>query len=129
MTKLCPCGTGKLMTECCLPYIRDGIFPVTPEALMRSRYTAYVMADMDYIRKTMRAGALLTFNPKRAKKWAQQSQWLGLKVINAAQTLVDKGLVEFVASYKLKGQERQLHEISEFHFIDGRWYYVGGQVK
>jgi uncharacterized protein YchJ len=53
-------------------------------------------------------------------------KWLGLKVI-AFQMLNEKnGIVEFEASYKIRGNETNiLHEISRFEFLD-RWHYHSG---
>ena len=48
----CSCGSGRDYVTCCQPYVEGRAHPETPEALMRSRYTAYTMADIDYIEKT-----------------------------------------------------------------------------
>ena len=125
----CPCGSEQAYLSCCGMFIEQQELPKTPEQLMRSRYTAYTMADIDYISKTMREPAALNFDPISTRKWAEQAQWLNLEVI---QSYVDpknsyRGFVEFKAYYHLANQDHCLHELSEFHLQDGQWYYVDGK--
>ncbi|MBU6492427.1 MAG: hypothetical protein KGQ45_06600, partial [Burkholderiales bacterium] len=47
----CPCGGGRY-AECCGRFIDGGQVPASAEQLMRSRYTAYVLARGDYLRAT-----------------------------------------------------------------------------
>jgi SEC-C motif-containing protein len=49
----CPCGSDKSQETCCDPFITGKALPNTAEKLMRSRYTAYTRADIDYLKKTM----------------------------------------------------------------------------
>ncbi|BBD09151.1 SEC-C motif domain-containing protein [Desulfovibrio ferrophilus] len=50
--KDCPCGSGKEYTACCEPIINGTPAP-TAEALMRSRYSAYVVGNIDYIQTSL----------------------------------------------------------------------------
>ena len=50
--KLCYCGSGHLFEDCCEPYIKRKSNPPTAEALMRSRYSAYCIANADYLVNT-----------------------------------------------------------------------------
>lgn len=95
---------------------------------MRSRYTAYSQSNIAYIQETMRGPALKNFNPAEAHQWASQVQWLGLKIISAPTVATDAniGFVEFIAHFIEKNHRRILHEQSEFHRLDGRWYYIAG---
>lgn len=126
--KLCPCDSQKRYLDCCGAYIQEKIPAETPEALMRSRYTAYVEENYDYIKQTMREPALSQFNKKEITKG--KIQWLGLNVIASSIDNHDPtiGFVEFKARYQLVGEgiERCIHENSEFHRIKGCWYYVDG---
>lgn len=125
---LCPCDSGRLYQECCGPFLRDQAIPKTPEALMRARYTAYSMADIDYIQKTMCGKASVGFNAEDTQQWALSVQWLGLKVIFASQVNEESniGFVEFKASFMQLKKRKVIHERSRFHRIDGHWYYVSG---
>jgi len=123
----CPCGSLIAFDACCGPYLSAKQTPKTPLALMRSRYTAYTRADIDYIKKTMRAKALAGFDEMDAKRWAMSVQWLGLEIIAAPAVAKNKtrGVVEFVAKYRDLGVLKTIHERSQFKAINGVWYYVG----
>lgn len=125
----CPCGSDQAYSKCCKPTITGKMRPLSAEALMRSRYTAYTQANIAYIRKTMKGQALLGFNPISAKNWAQNVTWLGLKVIRTEQgkPMDTYGLVEFKATYIENGQQQTIHEISEFKKTKGCWFYLSGK--
>lgn len=127
MIKYCPCGTEKRYLDCCGAYLQKKMIPETPEALMRSRYSAFVEKNVLYIRKTMRPPALQHFNKKRILDGKEQ--WLGLNVIQSESDPhnPDIGYVEFIAHFQLNGKHHQIQEKSEFHRIDGKWYYVDGK--
>ena len=110
----CPCGSGKPFEACCGPYLSGTPAP-TAEALMRSRYTAYTLADIPYIKKTMKQ----PLDERAAQESATSVTWIGLEVLDACEDEV-----EFKASYMEGGQLRVLHERSRFVFEDGRWYYT-----
>jgi SEC-C motif domain protein len=127
----CPCKSGKLFQECCHPIILGIQKADTPEALMRSRYTAYSMQNIDYIQKTMKGAALENFNYVDAMNWAQSVEWVGLEVLNHFIDKTDPniGYVEFKAVYKADGGIQVLHETSEFLKDGGEWFYVDGIVR
>ncbi len=120
--KLCPCGSNKNYDACCGLYHLDKAIPATAEALMRSRYSAYVMAHIPYIIKTMQGKQLQNFNEKDAEQWAKSVHWLGLKVIDTQERYV-----EFIATYLENNVIKTIHEISEFNLNNDRWYYVDGK--
>lgn len=124
----CPCGSGHLYSKCCGRFIDNGELPQTPEQLMRSRYVAYTLANIDYIKNTMRGKALEGFEPIEAKVWAQACDWKNLKVVSApaVPAMAQQGFVEYIASYKLNGKFHKLHENSHFEQIDGKWFYIDG---
>lgn len=125
----CPCGSSLEYTKCCGLYIDKGQNAPTPVQLMRSRYTAFTQANADYIGKTMKPPASNGFDPGQTKEWASKVKWTGLKVVKAklAPGNRHKGWVEFEAFYTENGNSCCIHELSEFHFIDGKWYYVTGK--
>lgn len=126
----CPCGSGNHYLSCCGVYIEQQQLPKTPEQLMRSRYSAYTLANIDYIIKTMQAPAANNFDPVSAKKWAEQVEWLKLEVVSSYFDSHNPtvGFVEFKAYYRLNQQPQCLHELSEFHLQNGQWYYFDGQT-
>ncbi len=126
-TEDCPCGSNKTYLACCEKFLQGKQIPPTPEALMRSRYTAFTFSNIDYISQTMTGVALQNFNPDNAKVWAKQIKWLGLEVINASPIENnERGSVEFIVHYLLNDRKQNLHEISEFRRENDRWYYVDG---
>lgn len=126
MTK-CPCDSQKNYLSCCEPFITGKQSPQTPEALMRSRYSAYTMANIDYIKDTMRGKALAGFQEQEARAWASRVKWIKLVVFKSVIESSSLGFVEFEASFVDGSQLKSIHENSEFIRDNGRWYYVGGQ--
>lgn len=126
---LCPCGSQNTYETCCSLYLEKKHIPQTPEQLMRSRYTAYSLGTIDYIIKTMKDKALLDFNELEAVQWAKRVTWIRLEVINAFMTSPELGFVEFEAHFSEQNQVHIIHELSEFHKINDRWFYVDGVHK
>jgi SEC-C motif domain protein len=123
----CPCGRldarGRALPldRCCGPLLRGAPAP-DPESLMRSRYTAYVLQERDYLRAT--------WHPRtRPSDLALEPgvKWLGLEVRDRRQADAAHGEVEFVARYRAGGRAVRLHERSRFtREGDGGWYYLDG---
>ncbi len=124
---LCPCGSKLELKNCCDVYIQGRQLPPTPEALMRSRYTAYTQANMDYIKKTMRGKPLLGFDAQAASEWAKNVTWVGLEVKKAYSEHEELAYVEFAATLLEQQKLEKIHEISEFHKERGVWVYVDGK--
>ncbi len=126
----CPCGSRINYLACCGLYITQLAIPQTPEALMRSRYTAYFLANIDYIKKTMQGKALEDFNEDHAANFANLVQWIGLNILNIQKDSTDEniGFVEFIATYMDKGIIKKIHEQSEFKRINGHWFYIDGKT-
>ena len=125
MSVLCPCGSQKTLEMCCGPLI-DGLQnPASPEALMRSRYSAYVQGNIDYLSKTLAPEAVEGFNPDDAKEWSSAALWQGLEVRRVTLDN-DTGSVEFVAKFKLQGRSQYHHELANFRQVEGVWKYVDG---
>lgn len=124
---LCPCGSDIDYLACCNPCLENKTIPETPEALMRSRYTAYTLGNIDYIRNTMRGKPLAGFDDMEARRWSQSIQWLCLKVITTRQESEPQGFVEFSACYLDKNSVKTIHEISEFEKIHNCWFYTDGK--
>lgn len=119
---LCPCQSQLVFNKCCGLYIKQGANAPTAEALMRSRYTAYTLADVSYLQKTWAPNTCPPLNAIELK----QTRWVGLKIVAKQQGEVsdDTGIVEFIAYYKTpSGKVAMLRERSQFYKNDGRWYY------
>ena len=57
MKTLCYCGNQKYYSECCYPFISGNLKPETPKQLMRSRYSAFFIKDIEYL--------ILTHHPSK----------------------------------------------------------------
>ena len=124
----CPCGSGKTFEACCGPYL-SGAAPVpTAEALMRSRYSAFAMKNVDYLHDTLLPETRHDFNREHVTDWANNSEWTGLEIRSTEAGGPDdgEGVVEFVARFRVQGKDYVHHETSTFKKQDGVWYYVDG---
>ena len=121
----CPCGSGSGFDECCGPIIGGAPAP-TAEALMRSRFTAFVNGDMDHIDNTHAASVRDDFDRPAAEGAANTVKWVRLNIIDTVDGGVDDaaGVVEFAASFRRDGELLVHHERSDFHREEGRWVYV-----
>ena len=123
----CPCGSALPHAQCCGRYHAGALHLHAPDAaaLMRSRYSAFVLGLADYLLATWhpstRPGAL-KLNPPGLK-------WMGLEVRRHTQPDADHATVEFIARSKLGGRAQRLHEHSRFVREAGRWFYVDGDMR
>lgn len=119
----CPCGRPATYPQCCGPYHAGSAAP-DAETLMRSRYSAYVLKDVAYLRAswhptTCPAELALDDAP------GQRTQWLGLSVKQHNSTGPDSAEVVFVARYRIGGGSAvRMQEHSRFVREQGRWYYL-----
>ena len=122
----CPCGLPHSYEVCCGRYTGGNTPAPTAEALMRSRYTAYTLAQEPYLLATWHPStrpATLDLSTK------PQPKWLGLHVKHRQQTGDSHAEVEFIARYKIGGRAYRLHETSRFVREEGQWYYLDGDIK
>lgn len=122
----CPCGSGLELNVCCGPII-GGALAANPEALMRSRYSAFVLGDIDHIAATHAPEIGDDFNRAEAERTAVEVEWQGLEIISSSQD-GDKGEVAFYIRFRRDGQDFGQHELASFRRDEGRWLYVSGKV-
>lgn len=125
MTTPCPCGQGRALADCCGRWHAGALHLQAPtaEALMRSRYAAFVLELGDYL--------LATWHPRTRPldiSFEPNLRWLGLQVKRHEVLGPDQALVEFVARSKIGGRAHRLHETSRFERVDGHWLYVDGDL-
>ena len=129
---LCPCGSQKLYSICCESFINETSYPPTAEALMRSRYSAYVKQAYQYVYNSYHPNTRKHFTLDSIEEQSEHIQWLGLKISETEKGKENdkKGTVTFSASYKMDdGQTRYLTEHSYFVKEEGRWLYVNGETR
>ncbi|MBO1927970.1 hypothetical protein J3998_10325 [Thiomicrorhabdus sp. 6S2-11] len=132
----CPCDSGGDYSECCRPFHLGEKTAPTAEKLMRSRYSAFVKQDADYL--------LRTWHPSTAPQELDSEsnlQWTGLTINGRKQGRKKDSLgwVTFVATYQItlnpleisaQQETGQLHETSYFIRDEhDNWLYVNGEIK
>ncbi|GAA4284118.1 YchJ family metal-binding protein [Brevibacterium daeguense] len=120
----CPCGglpAGAVLADCCGPALDGTVWPETAEALMRSRYTAFVLHHDDHLFRT--------WHPRtrpRGRLSDPTTRWLGLTVEDASGGGPDdtEGTVTFTADWRDASGTGRLSERSVFVRRAGRWMYL-----
>lgn len=127
----CYCCSNKTYEDCCQPFIDGKLKPPTAETLMRSRYSAYVVKNVDYLLHTTHPSTRKFHDRESIKNWAQSSAWQKLEVLSTTDGNAKdkKGTVEFKAYFlDSNSQPRIHHEYSRFIKELGKWFYVDGKV-
>jgi SEC-C motif domain protein len=123
---LCPCGSGLKYKKCCR-VLHSGASAPSPEALMRSRYSAYALDRIDYI--------MLTTHPDGEHYRANAAAWKsdlesfsrGTRFDKLEILAVEGDTVTFHATLFAAGRDVSFTERSLFKMHDGRWKYFSGE--
>ncbi len=126
-TALCPCGTSEVYDRCC-GLLHAGAPPRNALELMRSRYTAHVRRNSEYL--------LTTWHPTTrpptldlSDRPGLRTHWLGLQIISHRILDPQRQEVSFIARVKVGGGPAQrIAERSRFLFDTGAWFYVDGEI-
>lgn len=125
---LCYCKSNKPFDVCCKPIIEGSFNANTAEELMRSRYTAYAIGNVDYLLKSH----YITTRPTKERNsillWTKSVIWVGLAIVSKSKGMANDthGYVEFKATYLENGVIQCIHENSYFKKEKGEWFYVDG---
>ncbi|MFJ4004819.1 YchJ family protein [Streptomyces sp. NPDC090023] len=116
----CPCGLSSSYADCCGRFHSGGVAAPSAEALMRARYSAFVVGDVEYL--------VRTWHPRTRPEGLDLDpgmRWTGLEILETGggSAFHSTGTVTFRASY----QGGSLHERSRFERVDGAWVYVDGE--
>lgn len=128
--KACPCGSEKSYEKCCRPLIEEDQPAPTAEALMRSRYSAYVKSQVDHIHDSTHPDKREGYDRDEGAAWAKKFQWQSLEIVatEGGGEGDETGTVEFIARYRNKEKASRHHEIAQFKRHEGRWYFYDGQT-
>ena len=115
---------------CCGRWIAGTPAP-TAVALMRSRYTAYVRGEVDYLLATQHASTRAGVDRKAVAAWSRETTWKGLEIVATEHGGEDDsdGIVEFIARGVTRGTPFAQRERSRFVREDGQWFYVDGEIR
>lgn len=116
----CYCGNDKTYKNCCEVFHKNGGKTETAEQLMRSRYSAFVLADGDYLMQTHHKSTRPLTEKKAIVNWAKSVSWLKLDVLE-----VTTDTVKFNAHFFENQKSDFIHENSKFVKEDGVWFYLG----
>lgn len=121
-TPYCPCGSQHTYAKCCQRY-HEGAFAPTPETLMRSRFTGFVLKLENYLRASWHSSSRPT-----TLSLDDSPDWLSLRILDSSEAS-DTGRVHFQAIYRMGSGWGYLQENSEFVREHGRWYYLKGKPR
>jgi SEC-C motif-containing protein len=121
----CFCGLDKNFEECCGAIISGERSALTVEELMRSRYSAYAVADGNYLVKSATKENRYESDISLIEEFCKNVKWLKLNLLHVSQNEFD-GIVEFKAYYLENSEIILLHERSDFIKTDGVWEYDKG---
>jgi SEC-C motif-containing protein len=126
----CACGVGETTETCCGPIIEGKKNAPTAEALMRARYTAYAIGQIDFLEESIHPDHRDGVDRDSTKAWSENADWKGLDIIatEAGGPNDQKGTVEFRARFSIKGVAQEHHERATFERKDQRWYFVDGEL-
>jgi len=123
MQQLCYCKSQKPFRECCEPILRVEKVAHTASELMRSRYSAYCLGDVNYLQATTHDHTWTDEELKFIQDWADNSTWQHLDIVDASEDMV-----EFKAYYIFEGKQHLHHEKSTFLKVNDMWKYVDGEI-
>ena len=83
LSPLCPCGSALEYSSCCQRYLAGAQLAPDPSQLMRSRYSAFVMKDADYLIKTWHPSCQAQQFRADLENGFTRTQWHGLTVFAA----------------------------------------------
>lgn len=124
---LCPCGSMKTISECCGPIIEGAPAP-TAEALMRSRYTAFVQKKLDHIERTHAPEIRADFNRAEAERLAEECEWQGLEIRSTSEN-GDTAQVDFNIRFRRDKKDMVQSELASFRRENGHWLYEKGDLN
>ena len=129
----CPCGGGSegaSYARCCQLLHRQERAAATAEQLMRSRYSAFALAEIDHLLRTQPSEAPVQARRRSLEASCRKLRWLGLEIVATEAGGPDdlEGTVTFLAHYNTAGKRGTLRECSRFAREggrpDGAWLYL-----
>lgn len=123
---LCFCCSGHPFRECCEPILANHALALTPVALMRSRYTAYVLEKENHLLATWAPAT----RPEKLSLQGNRLKWLELVIHSETVDQPDHntGEVDFTARFLDHDLLCELRETSSFIREEGLWYYHDGKT-
>ncbi|MEP5340045.1 MAG: YchJ family metal-binding protein [Algibacter sp.] len=123
----CYCGNKKTYSNCCKKAHKDISEAKTAEQLMRSRYSAFVLANGEYLMLSHHKSTRPLKEKKSIIKWAKSVEWIKLEIIETTKGTENdtRGTVTFNAYFYENGKVDIIHEKSAFVKENNHWFYLG----
>lgn len=124
---ICPCNSNKLYKECCSIAHENINEVLTAEQLMRSRYSAFVLSNIDYLQRSHHSSKRANKKETREiERWTNSIEWIKLDVLQVEKGLENDitGTVMFKAFYMENGRVEVIEEYSRFCKENGYWVYL-----
>ena len=116
----CPCNPNKKYADCCQKAHQNIHAVTSAEQLMRSRYSAFVLANINYLQKSHHTSTRPYKQEKRKiEKWTKSVKWIRLEVLNSTENTV-----EFKAFFMENKNIEVIHENSKFCKENEHWVYL-----
>jgi SEC-C motif-containing protein len=111
----CPCGSTQLLSNCCALIHADVSLAAQAEQLMRARYSAFVINNIDFIISTYHSSCNAEQDRDQICE-AANIQWLKLDIIASSDSRdsTQTASVEFKAWFLENQQLQLIHERSRF---------------
>jgi SEC-C motif-containing protein len=124
------CGSGKSYEDCCAPLHRGEREAADVVSLMRSRYAAFAMGQVEYLWRTLHPGHADRARPREdivrdLRRSARSLRYRALNVLDSRQG-PDEGQVLFVARVHENGRDQSFVELSTFLLEPEGWRYFHG---
>lgn len=125
----CPCGSLKKYKKCCKPF-HNGIYPNSAVELMKSRFCAYAINNVEYIIST-------TYNTNKdftsdTKTWSnsildfcEYTEFIKVDILEEINGK-EESFVTFKAHLFQDKIDSSFIEKSRFIKEKGKWFYVDG---
>lgn len=121
---LCYCNSSKDFSACCQPLLAGHKPASCAEALMRSRYSAYVTNAYSYILQTYSIQGRGSLTEAAVAADGKNTTWIRLQIVS----IPSDSQVEFKAWYAHNRHLFLMHETSSFIIENGEWKYHAGII-
>ncbi|WP_256448302.1 MULTISPECIES: YchJ family protein [unclassified Psychrosphaera] len=118
----CPCSDREYEI-CCKPLIERKSNPSSPEQLMRSRYSAFVLNKPEYLYDTSSVNLKSQLTVEQLRQSCIENCFVKLEIVNT-----ETQFVEFKAFFIEHEHCGVLHERSKFVVENGIWKYDTGTL-
>lgn len=85
----CYCGNEEDYATCCEKIHTNTRKAETAEELMRSRYSAFVVHNIDYLYNSVHPKTRKLQNKSEIELWAVSNKWMKLEIIKSSKSTVE----------------------------------------